>query len=125
MQEPDSFSQRRVAGLELADPLLQASDFGLVLGYLCGTRFGQRGPFHGVSRHVTTFSRNQAPVEVTVEHRRLPPGQPVILDTPIGKPLSLLPIRLSVILVDELDNLHRRETRTDRHEPSLHWLPTN
>ena len=67
--------------IKLTDPLTQLRNISLMrraLGRRCSL---QRGALGRRNSHRATFSRDQTPVQITLEHRHLPPPQTVIRDT--------------------------------------------
>jgi hypothetical protein len=105
VQEPDSFSQGLVGLLEFTHPCLQASQFGFVTRGSGRPRLGQLRSLRWGGCHPTTFSRNQPSVEVTAEHSFAPPRHPATGQTLTDKPRRLLPIGLTVILMNQLNDL--------------------
>ena len=118
MQEPDSFSQGLDSLLEFTHAGCQPGDLRLLRGAFTGALPLDAGALLWWGHH-STFSRDQSTVEITVEHRRPPPPEPVIRDSLLLKPERLLSIRLDLVPMHELTDLLRREPRTDRQTRQL------
>src|SRR5829696_299487 len=82
-----------------------------------GTRACNRSPFTWRHRHRTTFSRDQASVEITLKQRVPPPPHLPTRNPMLDQPLSLPAMCEPLILEHHLADLRRRKPCTDRQQP--------
>lgn len=114
MQEPDSFSQRLVRGLQLPHPRAKAILLDILLSRT-------RHDLAALSscRHLTTLARNEAPVEISIEHRSAPSAHHRRRDTSVHQPRTFRSIRATLVREHQITHFFVTEPHSDRHHDLL------
>ncbi|MFC5126301.1 hypothetical protein ACFPRL_24035 [Pseudoclavibacter helvolus] len=70
-------------------------------------------------RHLTTLARNEAPVEISIEHRSAPSAHHRRRDTSVLQPRTFRSIRATLVREHQITHFFVTEPHSDRHHDLL------